>query len=167
MVCMSHDQTDSRIYQGILIRNLGRIENKINLLTTVTEGEMRHGLHKRRLEYVRQQQGQKEPTKIKRLRSRTHWYRKFNRTNRKSHGQRNTHSCEKASCKYSMEEFKYNQDGFAEHMPYYEFLHMASQKKVRMDRLKEGVARERLKNVGKFLWDCTGMKTGSWIMKIP
>ena len=37
VVGMTHDQTDVRIYQGIIIKNLGRIENKINHLTTVTK----------------------------------------------------------------------------------------------------------------------------------
>ena len=39
MVRMSRNQTDSRIYQGRLTRNLGRIENKLDHLTTMTEGE--------------------------------------------------------------------------------------------------------------------------------
>ena len=146
VVRMSHDQTDLRIYQGRIISNLGRIKNKIDHLTIMTEGEIRHGLREQKLEYERQQQGQKKPIKIKRSKSRKHRYqlgpRKFNGPNHKSRGQRNIHSCEKASCKYSMEEFKYNQDGFAEHLPYDEFLRVASQQKASKDRL-DGLCRLR------------------------
>ena len=74
VVRMSHDQTDLRIYQGRITRNLGRIENKIDHLTTMTEGDMRRGLRKQKLKYERQQKVQKKPIKIKRSRNRKYRY---------------------------------------------------------------------------------------------
>ena len=49
VVCISHNQKDLHIHQERIIRNLGRVENKIDHLTTMAEGEMRHGLRKQRL----------------------------------------------------------------------------------------------------------------------
>ena len=60
VICMSHDQTDVRIYQTRTIRNLRSLENKIDHLTTMTEGEVGRGLREQKLEYERQQQGQKK-----------------------------------------------------------------------------------------------------------
>ena len=60
---------------------------------------------------------------------------KFNEPNHKSRGQRNMHTCEKTSCKYSIEENRNNQAGCAEHMPYDQFLSVASQQKASKDRL--------------------------------
>ena len=45
------------------------------------------------------------------------------------------HAYEKASCKYLIEEIRYNQAGYAEHMPYDQFLLVASQQKASKDRL--------------------------------
>ena len=40
VVRMSHDQTDLHIYQEIITRNLGRVENKIDHLKSMAEREM-------------------------------------------------------------------------------------------------------------------------------
>ena len=68
VVRMSLDQTDSRLYQIRTIGNLGHLENKIDHVITMTEGEVRRGLRKQKLEYERQQQHEKKPIKVKRSR---------------------------------------------------------------------------------------------------
>ena len=55
MVCMNHDQTASRIYQARTTRNLGCLENKIDNLTTMTEGEVQRGLREQKFQYEQQQ----------------------------------------------------------------------------------------------------------------
>ena len=55
---------------------------------------------------------------------------------------RNAHSCEKASCGYTMQELKYNKAGLRGHMSYEEFLLAAAQKKANMDKL-DGVCHLR------------------------
>ena len=51
------DQKDSQIRQERIRRELGRIENKLNHLTTMAEGEARRDLLKRKEEYLRKQRG--------------------------------------------------------------------------------------------------------------
>ena len=104
----------------------------------MTEGEVRRGLREQKLEYERQQQ-HKKPIKVKISRYRKNHFRseprKFNGPNHKSRGQRHMYTCEKASCKYSMDELRYNQTGCAEHMPFDQLLLVASQQKANKDRL--------------------------------
>jgi hypothetical protein len=133
------DQKDSHLYQARNNRSLGRLENKVDHLITMAEGEVRRSLREQKLEYERQQHSKRKPIKINRARYRKRRYqsepRKFNGPNHKSRGQRNGHTCEKASCKHVMDEIRYNMAGCAEHMPYDQFLRVASQQKTGMDRL--------------------------------
>ena len=46
VICMSHDQTDVRLYQVRTSRHLGRLENKLDHVVTLTEGGVRRGLRK-------------------------------------------------------------------------------------------------------------------------
>ena len=120
------------IIQEKLKRDVERVENKIDHLTTMAEAEAQRGLRERKAEYLRKQGGQKKLMKIKRSRNRKCRARRFNGTTSKSRGQRNGHTCEKASCSYMMQELKYNKAGLVKHMTYEEFLHLASQKKAGM-----------------------------------
>ena len=126
VVCMCLGQKDLHIHQERSRRDRGRVEKQIDHLITMVEGEMRRGLCERREECICKQRGQNKPMEIKRSSNRKHRIRKFKGANPKRRGQRNTHTCEKASCDYIMEEFKYNRMGLARHMTYEEFLHMAS-----------------------------------------
>ena len=139
---MEFEKQDSEIILKKLKRDVERVEDKLDHPNTMAEAEARHGLRERKLEFLRKQGGQKKPMKIKRSRIRKHRARRFNGTNSKSRGLRNAHTCEKASCGYMMQELKYNNAGLAGHMSYEAFLHLASQKNTRIDRL-DGVCHLR------------------------
>ena len=66
VVRMSHDRTDVSLYQTRTSRHLGHLENKLDHVITLTEGEVRRGLRKQKHEHECQQQGKKKPTNIKR-----------------------------------------------------------------------------------------------------
>ena len=60
MSCVSRlcfEKEDSEIYQEKLKRDVERVENKIDHLTTMAEGEARRGLRKQREECIRKQRG--------------------------------------------------------------------------------------------------------------
>ena len=69
---MCFDQEDSQIHQERIRWDLGRVENKIDHLTTMAEEEVRCGLREQREEYTHKQRGQKKPMKIKKSRTRKH-----------------------------------------------------------------------------------------------